>query len=102
MSLPPLLLLHAGTNLRQSHMLTFLQDVETLTATVDLDEVASYRASIASLQEQASSTERIPCVEVDFALCGSPEAFLPMRLSDEVAARRCVVHFELLYRNVST
>ena len=66
-----------------------VQDVEVLTATVDLDEVTSYRASMASLQEQASSTERIPCVEVNFALCGTPEAFLPMRLSDEVAPRRC-------------
>ena len=73
-----------------------VQDVETLTATVDLDEVTSYRASMASLQEQASSTERIPSVEVNFALCGMPEAFLPMRLSDEIAPRRCAQPWQCL------
>jgi NAD+ synthase (glutamine-hydrolysing) len=66
-----------------------MQDVETLTATVDLDEVQSYRASVASLQEQASSAARVPCIDVDFALCGGAEAFVPMQLSAEVSPRRC-------------
>lgn len=66
-----------------------MQDVETVTATVDLDEVLAYRASMASLQEQASAATRIPCVDVDFALCGEATAFLPMQLSQPKFGRRC-------------
>ena len=35
-----------------------LEDVEVVTATVDLDDVVSYRGAIASLREQASTVER--------------------------------------------
>jgi hypothetical protein len=48
-----------------------VQDVEVIEAIVDLHEVQSYRAAIASLQEQASSVTRIPCINVAFSLCGS-------------------------------
>ena len=65
-----------------------MQDVETLTATVDLDEVLSHRAATASLQEQASSAARIPTIEVPFALCGGASSFLPMQLANPVEPRR--------------
>ena len=35
-----------------------LTDVEVVTATVDLDDVVSYRGAISSLREQASTVER--------------------------------------------
>ena len=35
-----------------------LTDVEVVTATVDLDDVVSFRGAIASLREQASTVER--------------------------------------------
>lgn len=40
-----------------------------MTATVDLDEVVSFRASISSLREQASSMVQPAFVPVDFNLC---------------------------------
>ena len=40
-----------------------------VTATVDLDEVVSYRGAVSSLQEQASAAARVPTVTVDFDLC---------------------------------
>jgi NAD+ synthase (glutamine-hydrolysing) len=40
-----------------------------VTATVDLDEVVSFRASISSLREQASSMMQPAFVPVDFNLC---------------------------------
>lgn len=49
-------------------------DVEVVTATVDLDEVVSYRGAVSSLQEQASSAPRVPTIAVDFNLCCSEEA----------------------------
>lgn len=45
-----------------------------MTATVDLDEVISYRAAVSSLQEQASSAPRVPTIAVDFNLCVPNEA----------------------------
>uniref|UniRef100_A0A061S1R4 Glutamine-dependent NAD(+) synthetase n=2 Tax=Tetraselmis sp. GSL018 TaxID=582737 RepID=A0A061S1R4_9CHLO len=48
-----------------------LSDVEVVVATVDVEEVVSYRGSICSLREQASSAERIPTVVVDFSVCRS-------------------------------
>ena len=48
-------------------------DVEVVTATVDLDEVVSYRGAVSSLQEQASSAPPVPTIEVDFSLCHSAE-----------------------------
>ena len=44
-------------------------DVEVVTATVDLDEVVSYRGAVSSLQEQASSASPVATVSVDFDLC---------------------------------
>lgn len=46
-----------------------LADVEVVTASVDLDEVVSFRASISSLREQASTTVQPALVAVDFKLC---------------------------------
>ena len=46
-----------------------VEDVEVVTATVDLDEVVSYRGAVSSLQEQASSAPPVPTIEVDFNLC---------------------------------
>lgn len=42
--------------------------VEVLTATVDLDDVVSYRAAINSLQMQGSAADIIPTISVDFNL----------------------------------
>lgn len=46
-----------------------IEDFEVVTATVDLDEVVSYRGAVSSLQEQASSAPPVPIIEVDFNLC---------------------------------
>ena len=43
-----------------------LKDVEVVTATVNLDDVRSYRGAKASRAVQASTTERLPQIEVDF------------------------------------
>ncbi|KAJ7531013.1 hypothetical protein O6H91_14G028700 [Diphasiastrum complanatum] len=45
-----------------------LQDVEVITAVVDLDAVSSYRGAISSLREQASQQSLIPRVNVGFTL----------------------------------
>ncbi len=50
-----------------------VSDVEVVTATVDLDEVVSYRGAVSSLQEQASAAAPVPMFPVDFNLCHSPE-----------------------------
>jgi NAD+ synthase (glutamine-hydrolysing) len=46
-----------------------LCDVEVITATVNLDEVSSYRASIISRSSQAALQEPYPCIYVDIYLC---------------------------------
>ena len=46
-----------------------IEDVEVVTATVDLDEVVSYRGAVSSLQEQASNATPVATVSVDFDLC---------------------------------
>ncbi|GAB9464655.1 Nad+ synthetase [Globisporangium polare] len=52
-------------------------DVEVVTATVDLDDVRSYRGSVSSRSEQASSLDTvIPKINVDFSLCHE-NMFLP-------------------------
>ena len=48
-----------------------LKDVEVVVATVDLEEVVSYRGSICSLREQASGAACIPIVRVDFSMCST-------------------------------
>jgi len=50
-----------------------LQDVEVVTATIDVDSVRNYRAAIASRSRQASNTPAVPRIEVDFALGGEAE-----------------------------
>ena len=67
-----------------------LQDVETLAATVDLNEVRAFRASMASLQEQASAAARPATVHVPFALCNAADAQLPLHLTPERTPSRCV------------
>jgi hypothetical protein len=60
--------------------------------------VLSYRASVSSLQEQASSCSHIPCINVDFALCSSQEdcaLFSPVVLSAERSPRRCALKLPL-------
>ena len=46
-----------------------VREVEVVTATVDIDEVVSYRGAISSLQEQASNHRPIPHITVPFRLC---------------------------------
>ena len=46
-----------------------VQEVEVVAATVDIDEVVSYRGAVSSLQEQASRCEPHPRIAVDFRLC---------------------------------
>ena len=46
-----------------------LNDVEVVTATVDLEDVRSHRA-VSSRSMQAASAERYHRIEVDFALSG--------------------------------
>lgn len=41
-----------------------LQDVEVITATVDLDTVRSFRGNAASLQEQSSRTDAYPSIDI--------------------------------------
>ncbi|KAG6966608.1 hypothetical protein JG688_00006706 [Phytophthora aleatoria] len=51
-----------------------VKDVEVVTATVDLDDVRSYRGSVSSRSEQASSLDTvIPKIDVDFSLCHEEE-----------------------------
>ena len=45
-----------------------LKDVEVVTATVDLHDVRTYRGAKASRAVQASKTERLPQIDVDFDL----------------------------------
>lgn len=51
-----------------------VKEVEVITATVDLDDVRSYRGSISSRSDQASALElSIPKIDVDFRLCHANE-----------------------------
>jgi len=50
-----------------------LEDVEVVTATVDLDEIRSYRGSFSSFGQQAAATELVPFIHVD-AWLGHQEA----------------------------
>ena len=56
-----------------------LSDVEVIAATVDLDQVASYRNSMVSLREQASSSTPYPSVRVHFSLARDPDTTLLSR-----------------------
>lgn len=51
------------------------REVETVVASVDLNQVASYRGGIASLQAQAAASPTVPSVRVRWSLCtGGGEA----------------------------
>ena len=61
-----------------------LQDVEVVTATVDLDEVTSRRGAFTSMRQQAASAPRVPLVQVAWALCaarqlGGPDPAIAVR-----------------------
>ena len=58
-----------------------MQDVEVVQAVVDLSEVESYRASVASVQEQAASVEPLHHVDVPFKLCSSEPTLMHAQLS---------------------
>lgn len=51
-----------------------LAEVEVVTATVNLEDVRSYRAAVSSRMEQASSARRIPTVEAPSFCLGTPGA----------------------------
>jgi len=54
-----------------------LNDVEVVTATVDLEDVRSYRGAIVSRSVQASQSEQVPRVKVDFDLTTSDYRLAP-------------------------
>jgi len=45
-----------------------LRDVEVITATIDLEDVRSFRGSVSSLQYQAAASDPYPRIVVDFVL----------------------------------
>ena len=51
-----------------------VRDVEVITASVDLDQINTYRGCLSSMREQASYSEPYPVVVVDFTLCGYSRA----------------------------
>lgn len=51
-----------------------LADVEVITATVNLEDVRSYRASVSSRMEQASGAQRLPIVKAPSFCLGTPGA----------------------------
>ncbi|XP_075401339.1 glutamine-dependent NAD(+) synthetase isoform X2 [Tenrec ecaudatus] len=55
-----------------------LDDVEVLTATLDLEDVRSYRAEISSRSLAASRVDPFPRVKVDFALSSRDDLLLPL------------------------
>jgi NAD+ synthase (glutamine-hydrolysing) len=46
-----------------------LKDVEVVTATVDLEDVRSYRGATASRNVQAAAADVLPRINIDFSLC---------------------------------
>eukprot|EP00455_Lapot_gusevi_P003048 TRINITY_DN1125_c0_g1_i2.p1 TRINITY_DN1125_c0_g1~~TRINITY_DN1125_c0_g1_i2.p1 ORF type:complete len:713 (+),score=222.83 TRINITY_DN1125_c0_g1_i2:82-2220(+) len=54
-----------------------VQDVEVVTAVVDLEEVRSFRAAISSRNKQASGAEVIPSIKLDFNICPGSVRFVP-------------------------
>ncbi|XP_076971513.1 glutamine-dependent NAD(+) synthetase isoform X1 [Tamandua tetradactyla] len=55
-----------------------LDDVEVLTATLDLEDIRSYRAEISSRNVAASGVSPYPRVKVDFALSCRDDLLLPL------------------------
>lgn len=78
-----------------------VSEVEVLAATVDIDEVISYRGAISSLQEQASNHDSHLQIPVAFSLCDrnaqkllpsetlEPKYHLP---EEEIALGRFIAH----------
>jgi NAD+ synthase (glutamine-hydrolysing) len=56
-----------------------VRDVEVVTACVDLDDVRSYRAAIASRGQQARTQSPLPRVRVDFDMSQSPLKVVPSK-----------------------
>ena len=83
-----------------------LNDVEVVTATVDLEDVRSHRA-ISSRSMQAAGAERYTRIEVDFALSGGKfdsvkdiedlvlHSFEPKyhKPEEEIAYVECLLHY---------
>lgn len=59
-----------------------------VTATVNLDEVLSYRGAISSAQDQASSAPPYPTVDVDFNICHDEERAAQMLPTAPMGAPR--------------
>lgn len=75
-----------------------VRETELVIATVDIDEVVSYRGAISSLQEQASGHEPHPHIAVDFRICQQdsqaliPTTPVPPRYhlpEEEIALGKC-------------
>lgn len=62
-----------------------VEDVEVVAATVDLDEVRSYRGAFQSMSVQASNVRRIPFIRVHFRLCDAAESTTTMSVKRPVA-----------------
>lgn len=59
-----------GETLAQASQFS-MKDVEVVVATIDLDDIRSYRGAIASRGAQARSQRTVPHVRTDFRLCFS-------------------------------
>lgn len=53
-----------------------LQDVEVVTATIDLEDIRSYRTQIRSRSHRAASNQSFPRINVDYALSNDDHVFL--------------------------
>lgn len=54
-----------------------MQDVEVVTATIDLEDIRQYRNAIRSRSDLAASSPSYPRINVDFALSPDNDVFLP-------------------------
>lgn len=54
-----------------------LQDVEVITANIDLEDIRQYRNAIRSRSHMAAASTPYPRVKVDFALSSDKDVFLP-------------------------
>ncbi|KAF2166563.1 hypothetical protein M409DRAFT_23198 [Zasmidium cellare ATCC 36951] len=71
------LILNSGSVLAQGSQFS-LRDVEVLTATVDLDEIWSYRTSRSrGMQANEPEVQKLERIQVDFNLCPSPSVLSP-------------------------
>merc|ERR1712232_835190 len=62
-------LIYANGNLLAQSSQFSLKDAEVTTASVDLEQVRSYRGAINSRNVQAASSKPVPRIYVDFNLC---------------------------------